>query len=390
MTGESLTSFNLARRLRERIKREGAISFRAWMEAALYDEQEGYYHRSDLARWGRAGDYRTSPERSPLFAATLARYFATLYEELGAPRAWRIVEVGAGAGNFAVVLLATLQRDHPHVFAATHYLIDERSVEARSRAQRWLAPFAQRVTFQSLLDEAGPVEVGVVFSNELLDAMPVHRVINRDGELREMCVGLSAKGEFVWTEQALTSPRLSAHFQDLNISLAEGQIAEVNLDAEDWLARVALALQRGYVITVDYGAEADELYHAPHRRLGTLRAFRQHELSEHVLAQPGAQDLTTTINWTQIKAAGERAGLRTILFARQDEFLIRAGALEQLASMTNEMDSEAEKARLRFSAREMILPGGMSQSFHVLVQKKDDPRFPSPSRLANEPAQEVC
>ena len=117
----------LIERLRARIRRAGAISFHDWMAAALYDKRGGYYFRRDLKRWGRAGDYRTAPERSPLFAATFAEYFAKLYEELSAPHEWTIFEAGSGAGDFAWGVLQTLRRDHPQVFSATRYVIDEAS-----------------------------------------------------------------------------------------------------------------------------------------------------------------------------------------------------------------------------------------------------------------------
>src|SRR5687768_18101300 len=115
----------LAERLRERIRREGPITFCDWMRAALYDEPEGYYSRSDRQKWGRSADYRTSPERSSLFAATFARYFARLYEQLGRPAHWTIVEAGAGDGHFASGGLETLQAYFPSVFSATHYVIHE-------------------------------------------------------------------------------------------------------------------------------------------------------------------------------------------------------------------------------------------------------------------------
>ena len=156
----------------------------------------------------------------------------------------------------------------------------------------------------------------------------------------------------------------------MRIELEEDQIAEVNLAAEEWLARAAGALERGYVVLVDYGAEAAELYAAALRPAGTLRAFRRHQLSADVLAHPGEQDLTTTINWTQIRQAAAACGLQPVLFARQDEFLLRAGLLEQLERMTARLTSEAERITLRLSAREMILPGGLGQSFQVLVLKR--------------------
>ncbi|HVG33650.1 MAG TPA: SAM-dependent methyltransferase [Pyrinomonadaceae bacterium] len=360
---------SLAERLRERIRRAGAISFRDWMQAALYDEHEGYYCRPDLTRWGRAGDYRTSPERSTLFAATFARYFATLYAELCEPAVFQIIEAGAGAGHFAEGVLDTLRRWYPQVFAATRYVFDEASEDARQRTKLRLAPFAERVEFRRLREiETASVE-GIIFANELLDAFPVHRVRMRDGKLFELYVRLDETGTFCWVDGEPSTPRLQEYFARLGISLSEGQTAEVNLEAEDWIARAASALKRGYLITVDYGAEAAELYQAPHRRQGTLRAFHRHQFADDPLARPGEHDLTTSVDWTHIRRAGEDAGLHTISFERQDEFLLRAGLLEQLERRVAELHSEADALVLRSSARTLILPGGMSESFQVLVQK---------------------
>ncbi len=369
----------LAERLRARIRREGAISFRDWMAAALYDEREGYYCRATRPRWGRdGGDYRTSPERTPLFAATFARYFAALHDQLGAPPRWTILEAGAGAGDFARVVLETLARDHPRVFQATRYYIDETSLDANLRARANLAAFADRIEFRrqdgrgtSFLERGPSIEAGVIFSNELLDALPVHRVVgSRDDRLRELCVAVDEAGNFCWSEREPTSPLLEEYLARTGISLAEGQIAEVNLAAGEWIARAASVLRRGYVVTVDYGAEAKELYGSSERREGTLRGFREHQFVADVLARPGEHDLTTTVNWTEIKRAGASAGLETISFERQDEFLLRAGLLDQLERLTSRLADEAERLRLRLGAREMILPGGMSGSFQVLVQKK--------------------
>ena len=363
----------LAERLRRRIERDGAISFRDWMAAALYDEREGYYCRPGRTRWGSArdgGDYRTSPERSPLFAATFARYFAALHADLGSPAEWTILEAGAGAGDFARVVLETLERAHPRVFQATRYRIAEISADARARTSENLAAFTDRVEFCPNDLRGQSCAAGLIFSNELLDALPVHRVRQRDGQLRELCVGLDEAGNFDWIEREPTTPRLAAHFSRLDASLAEGQTAEVNLDAEEWLADAASVLKRGYVVTVDYGAEAVELYQSAGRREGTLRGFRAHGFVADLLARPGEHDLTTTINWTALKQAGEAAGLQTISLERQDEFLLRAGLLEELERLTAQLPTEAERLRLRLGAREMILPNGMSRSFQVLSQKK--------------------
>jgi SAM-dependent MidA family methyltransferase len=360
----------LAERLRALIRRSGAISFRDWMHIALYDEREGYYFRRDLQRWGRAGDYRTAPERSPLFSATFANYFAQLYKELDAPRVWTIFEAGAGAGHFAHGVLQTLRRDHPLVFSATRYVIDEPSVDSRERAHQRLSEFAGHVEFQSLAEAGAAVNEGIVFANELLDAFPVHRVTMHEGKLYELFVDLDEEDKFVWTKREPSTPRLAEYFARSEVELSEGQIAEVNLEVEAWMRRAASHFKRGYLIAVDYGAEARELYTAPHRREGTLRAFHHHSFADDPLARPGEQDLTTTIDWTNVRRAGEETGLRMVSFERLDEFLLHAGLLDQLERMAKDAPSESEALILRSSVRELILPGGMSQSFQVLIQKK--------------------
>ena len=361
----------LAERLRRKIESEGPITFREWMRAALYEERGGYYQRGGAVRWGRAGDYRTAPERSALFAATFARHFSRLHEEMGRPDPFHILEAGGGAGRFAHGVLSTLRRDAPEVFNSLRYVFDEAGADSRERAAALLSPFAGCVEFRRISEIKSPLGAAVVFSNELLDAFPVHRVTMRGGRLLESYVGVSEDGGgFVFVEAEPSTPRLAEHFRRLGVTLAEGQTAEVNLDAGEWLRRAAAVVTRGFVVTVDYGDEAAALYGAPHRREGTLRAFRRHELAGDVLAGPGEQDLTVTVNWTQVMAEGEAAGLKTVSLERLDAFLLRAGLVEQLELEGARATGEAELAALRLDAREMILPGGMAAHFQVLVQRK--------------------
>ena len=142
---ELVPDVSIAERLRARIERDGPISFHDWMQAALYDEREGYYCRLDRIPQGRAGDYRTAPETSPLFAATFARYFARLFSDLGSPSTWTIFEAGAGGGEFAHGVLKSLQCRHPEVFSATSYVIDEVSADARARSAARLSEFGDRM-----------------------------------------------------------------------------------------------------------------------------------------------------------------------------------------------------------------------------------------------------
>lgn len=359
---------SLTDRLRERIQREGAISFHDWMAIALYDAEGGYYC-SERQRWGRGGDYRTSPERSVLFAATFARYFAKLYQQLQSPTEWTVIEAGAGAGEFAAGVLNTLRVRSPEVYAATRYIVDEVSSDSRADAQRRLAEFKGKVRFERL-DALAVERAGIVFTNELLDAFPVHRVTMQGGKVREFFVDTTEAGEFEWRVLDPSSERLETHFADAGIHLAEGQIAEVNLGIDDWLQSASAKLERGYLITVDYGAEAGELYSATARPGGTLRGFRRHQLTQDVLANPGTQDITSSVNWSQVTRAGEALGLETIEFESQDRFLMNEGLLEELELMVSGTADEAEKLRLRTSAREMILPEMMAASFQVLVQEK--------------------
>lgn len=368
---------NLEERLQERIRREGPISFYEWMKTALYDECDGYYC-TDRVRQGRAGDYRTAPETSPLFAATFANYFAKLFEELGSPTRFTIVEVGAGSGEFAHGILTTLQSEHPKMFSATNYVIEEISEGTRGQVAEHLSEFSDRVSVRSPTVSEGNFGHGaladgrasdtIIFSNELIDAMPVHRVTKRDGKLRELCIGLN-EHRFAWID-CEPNQFVRDYCRRVELNLAEGQTAEINLEAEDFIARAAASIERGFVVTVDYGAERKDLLSTSHRFAGTLRAFHNHQLIEDVLAHPGEQDLTTTVDWTQLREAGEEAGLQTVQNERLDKFLLQEGLLDLLENLVAAAQDDLEALQLRTSAREMILPNGLAASFQILVQSR--------------------
>jgi SAM-dependent MidA family methyltransferase len=360
---------SLSERLRERIKLAGPMTFHDWMQAALYDEQDGYYLRPGRVRQGRAGDYRTAPETSPLFGATFGNYFMKSYFDLGAPEKWTIVEVGAGRGDFAHSVLSSLQRDFPNIFAATHYIIDEINNDERNATAEKLSDFKDRVEFRSLAEINEPLDFAIIFSNELLDAFPVHRVAGRNGALRELFVDLNDAGDFVWTDNELT-PRVSEYCQRIQLQIDDGQVYEVNLAAEDFLARAASLIDRGLLISVDYGADRADLLNDPNRSSGTLRAFHRHQMIDDVLSHPGELDLTTTVDWTQIQDAGARFGLETLRLHSLDRFLLSEGLPEQILSVSADMKDTAEILNLHAGARELIMPNGLAAHFQVLVQRK--------------------
>lgn len=358
---------DLEQRLRARIERDGPITFYEWMKSALYDPVDGYYCRRGPSPQGRAGDYRTAPEISPLFGAAFARYFAKSFFDLGRPPSFTIFEAGAGAGDFAFNVLETLRRREPDMFAVTSYVLDEVSGPARTQSQNRLSQFSSRIKFASLTDIQEPF-TGVVFSNEIIDAFPVHLVIGRQARLRELFVRTS-KDDFDWLEGD-PSPAVTEYCVRSKIQLSEGQIFEVNLDAETFITRAAAAITtQSLLITVDYGAERRNLLNDPNRSTGTLRAFRRHQLIENVLGHPGEQDLTSTIDWTQVREAGERAGLEVLRFERLDQFLLMEMG-DILGEIVREPRDAAELARLTTSARELIRPDGLAASFQILVQRK--------------------
>jgi SAM-dependent MidA family methyltransferase len=359
---------SLAERLRQRIEREGPITFRDWMQAALYDSPDGYYRRQQI-RQGRAGDYRTAPETSPLFGAVFAHYFMKSYFDFGAPDEFTIIEPGAGAGDFARAVLMTLQREFPQVFNATHYIIDEISDDARSQALTKLGEFKDRIQFQSVSEIESPLRHALIFSNELLDAFSVNRVIGRNGKIRELRVGLNDEDEFIWIEGELGAD-VGEYCQRIQLDLAEGQIYEVNLTTEEFISRAAQVIGEGLLITVDYGADRHMLLEDPNRFEGTLRAFHKHRFVDDLLARPGEHDLTTTVDWTQIQEAGARYRFETLRLQRLDEFLLSEGAPDALFSMGNQLRDPVELFNFNAAARELIMPSGMAASFQVLVQRK--------------------
>ena len=354
--------------LADRIRNEGKITFHEWMNWALYHPDLGYYARGGLTRWGREGDYRTSPERTDLFPATFARYFVSLFDQLGRPDALPIIEFGAGNGKFALGVLSTLKTDYPSVFNVVHYTIIEINSEATAGGLGTLSAFADKVSY-TRLDELEHNQAGIVFSNELLDSFAVHRVRKVDGQLKEFYVGLDEQDQFVWLLDEL-SEHVQLFCEQRLPELSEGQTVEVNPGVDKFFALLESKSMTGYVITVDYGAEGDELYKATQRFDGTLRAFRAHKFVDDILSEPGAYDITSTIDWGVAKALGTQHGFDVEEFERLDKFLMRFGILDELEKRRANAQSEAERASLSAAAREMILPGGMASSFQVLVQKR--------------------
>jgi SAM-dependent MidA family methyltransferase len=381
---------------------KGPIPFARFMELALYCPIYGYYEREkDII--GRGGDYYTSVTVGSLFGELLAFQFAEWLTKSRIPGvagagtdALLIVEGGAHDGRLASDILAWMREHRPALFEGLEYWIVEPSEQRRGWQQEALAQFAAKLHWAKQLPELpnapassrtsrrrGPSVRGIIFSNELLDAMPVHR-LGWDAKERTWYEwGVTSEGgRLVWTRMPANSSKsavngpswqvespigdwLLAIGSGLTDVLPDGFTVEISPVAERWWREAASALASGRLVTLDYGLTADELL-APERRDGTVRAYSQNRSGGDVLAQPGEQDITAHVNFTAIQAAGESAGLRTDAFSTQAQFLtgIAARVWNGGASF-----GEWTPARTR-QFQTLTHPEHLGHSFRALVQSR--------------------
>jgi SAM-dependent MidA family methyltransferase len=359
----------LVAEIRARLERQGRMTFRDFMEMALYHPRHGYY-RSPREKMGRAGDYLTSPEVHPLFGHMVGRQLAEMWEVMGSPARFDLLEMGAGNGLLARDILRWAQRLHPAFLKALTYRIAETSPALVERQRHTLEalglPDGKATWEPGEAPVAGSVS-GCLLSNELVDSFPVHRVAVEGGELLEVHV-VWQEGRFQEELGPPSTPELGAYFERLGLLPGEGCRAEVNLAALAWMRQVAAALARGFVLTFDYGHEARDLY-APWRRDGTLLCFYRHNPSPDPYVRVGKQDMTAHVDFTSLVEEGRRHGLEALGFTTQSRFLAALGIGEALAAAPGaELPLEEYYARRR-AVSELLDPAGLGR-IHVLVQAK--------------------
>ena len=275
----------LATIIAERIKAHGPITFAEYMDACLYHPEYGYYTKPEQQP---RRDYFTSVDAGPMFGRLLARQFHEMWAQLGRPDKFVLAEAGAGAGALAALILDFVAGEFPEFYATLQYLAVERSAARRAAQSETLQLRLDGGHFAIAAELPAEIGCGCIFSNEFFDAIPVHRVVCEGNELRELYVDLAPTG---LCEQAgpLSSDALRSYFSEQGITLEDGQQAEVNLQACEWMENAGRSLQRGFVLTIDYGHEAQELYDARHMR-GTLLAYQRHRAGEDFFRAPGEQD----------------------------------------------------------------------------------------------------
>jgi SAM-dependent MidA family methyltransferase len=344
----------------------GAVSFARFMEVALYCPNFGYYERPEESP-GRAGDYFTSASVGPLFGELLASRFAGWLA--GMPGGThQILEAGAHDGRLARDILLRLQVDQPGVLKSLEYWILEPSPRRRQSQKEILAEFPGRVRWFESWDALPPSGVrGIIFSNELLDALPVHRLgwDAAGGKWFEWGVALEP-GRYVWKklpklENGVPVPVLPA---ELLAVLPDGFTTEVCPAALQWWRRAAQTLRGGKLLAFDYGLTTEQFF-TPERKDGTLRAYYRHHASRDVLERAGEQDITASVNFSAIRDAGESAGLVTETFATQEQFL--TDIVATLADQPGFGEWFFPHAR---QFQTLTHPEHLGRSFRALVQKR--------------------
>lgn len=377
----------LREKIEQEIRERGPIPFSRYMELCLYDPEFGYYSRNAL-QFGKAGDFYTSSDVHAVFGRLLARQFEEMWRVLGSPERIVLRELGAGRGLFAQDVLDWSEKKFPDFLRTLRYVLVERSPALRGRIEKTLSRHvalgkaviengtsgakaqssdgqsgtSELVPFPSVRDasEDAPFP-SIVFANEYFDAIPVE-VVSTEGSLRID----SHAGKFVETWVPSSADELE--FLDrYSIHPETGERVEVSLQSQMHM-NAASSVERGFVVVVDYGFTRDEQLAGRHR--GTVKAIRQHSVSENPYEAPGEQDITADVNFTALAAAAEQQGMLTQKLITQSQFLLGIGEVNEFADAFEDCRLPQERAKVALQLKHLVTPAGMGESFHVLIASK--------------------
>jgi SAM-dependent MidA family methyltransferase len=360
----------IVRRIRDR----GPLTVSAFMEMALYHPELGYYTGAPR-RTGRGGDFYTSVDVGPQFGALLAAQIDEMRQVHAADGAsgFDLVEAGAGNGQLARDVLDAAESAFPALHAATRLTLVETSPAARTSQPETLGSHRGRLQARTVTLPDGIS--GVILANELLDALPTHAVAMTADGLREVFVDLDGD-RFVERVGAPSTPALGRHLARLGVTLEPGWRGEVNLAAIDWVRTAARRLTRGFLLLIDYGHSARELYAGSHAN-GTLTTFHRHRVDATGadpeqpdgpawLANPGERDITSHVDFTAVRQAARDDGLDVLGFVDQTRFLLGLGALDTPPAAPD----GAGALRHRLALKTLLVPGGLGSTHQVLILGK--------------------
>jgi SAM-dependent MidA family methyltransferase len=341
----------------------GPLSFRDFVEIALYHPELGYYARPE-SPVGKGGDYVTAPTLSPVFSYAIGNLVREFMSR-GEAGMYSIVDIGAGDG--ALIEAIAQSPGHP---VARFFGIDRSLGRATAQPR-------DRVTFVRTIDEVPTDGAHLIITNELYDAFPFARLVQRGEQLHELWV----TEDLDWTEKE-APPEYEDYFASHGLALEDGQFADLSLEWEAFYDDVVRRFERALIVTIDYGYPANKLFHPRARRFGTAAAYSQQRVTRDLLANPGEQDLTAHINFTDLERAGQRNGATTLFFDRLAKFLLTLDITEhellkplEVATQqpSNSATQQLQDWQLREDARRLILPDGIGEDLRVLVQGKGVP-----------------
>lgn len=361
------------------------ITFAEYMDLVLYHPEYGYYN-SNKIKIGSKGDFFTSSSLSKDFGELLATQFVEMWQILEQPSHFCLVEMGAGNGNLANDILNYLEEKYPDFLASLEYIIIEQSSSLINQQQYLLEKWQNKQikinwhTWESIPNES---IIGCFFSNELIDAFPVHKIVKFQGELKEIYLTIN-NDLLIETKDILSTDKLNQYFNLIEINLLEsnypdGYETEINILALDWIKKVSHKLKQGYLLTIDYGYSAIKYYH-PQRNKGTLKCYYQHHHHDNPYVNIGHQDITAHINFTALERQGKLCELETLGFTKQAIFLMSLGLGDRLFSLSNDKISLGQMMQRRDYLHQLINPVGLGD-FGVLIQGKGLKKIPKNFQL---------
>ncbi|HJV45667.1 MAG TPA: SAM-dependent methyltransferase [Bacillota bacterium] len=355
------------------ISPESSISFYQFMELALYHPTYGYYCRNE-EKVGKGGDFYTNASVGSVFGEILAGVFTEMGECIASENPIHLIEFGGGNGTLMKQVLSEWKHHYPNSMNQLKVVMIDRSSYHRSRQMQTLSDY-DVIWAESLEEYSAAIEgsiQGIVFSNELIDAFPVHLVERRSGQWWEVCVGWDETANaFIERLRLLENKEILNFLQieEASIPSMEGYRLEVNLDGVKWLENVAKRIQDGYIVTIDYGYERQELY-ISERCKGSIMCYKNHQAFENPLIGPGEMDITSHVNFSSLIEEGRKQGIDSLGLFSQSEFLINGGILDRLMEHQETDPFAGMMSKKNRAIRQLIMPGGMGSTFKVLVQAK--------------------
>jgi len=353
-TGVKLT--DLRQFVIDKIEKNGPITFAEFMDIALYYPEAGYYQKENP--FGTQGSFYTSVNASETFGKSIGRGCIYMAETLELPM--NLCEMGAGSGMLANDVLNVVKNEFSEQYKNLTYTIIEKSEYLIERQKELLKEHEGKVRWTTF-EELNNFE-GIFFSNELVDAFPVHRVIRMEQGLKEIFAGYT-DGEFHYALEDFSTPELQEYLDRINLKVVTGQIVDLNLDSVHWVRALADKIKKGVVLTIDYGYEAPQLF-SSHRRDGTVTCYHNHKQNNDFFDRIGEQDITAFVDFTTLGLCGKEKGLEPVALMPQWLFLVQSGILEEIKAAENDVH--------RASIKSLIMPeGGFGTNFHVFLQTKN-------------------